>query len=210
MPFEEGKSNLRITLRERGKLVTERVGHNIWLDTGRSFLAQVMSFASYPSTFQQTLLPRYVTFGIGGKKQNELGVANVNPCLSNYPGPNSQLDIDRSVTKLERPARISWTNAPSAPSGTYGNYVYDPADVWLIQVTPAIHPTLYSLEWTCSFLTTDFSSGPFLSVPLSEIGLVLSGASVNVYNNQVIAYDTFDSIPKTSNFTVDVSWTVRF
>lgn len=211
MSLYGAKNNLKITVRERGKIVTRREGHNIWLNGGRTFLTQVMAFQSFgPDVPEQTAIPKYIGFGIGGQKQNAFGIADVDPCLSHYPGPNNNLDIDPTLTTLERPARISWAAGPSTPTGVYGNYTYPVGDVWLQQLTLPTHPTIFSLEWSCSFSTTDFSTTPFLAVPLSEIGLVLSDASPNVYNNPVIAYDTFDTITKTANFSVDVTWTVRF
>lgn len=204
--------NLTITLRERGKIVARREGHNIWVNRGREVLVKLMSFQSYsPDTFQEELRPRYMGFGIGGSRQNALGIANVPPCSTHYPGTNLQTDINAAVTALERPARISWVvDPPSPPSGSPGSYVYDAGDVWLRQVTPAIHPLTTSILWSCSFTEADFSTTTFTAVPLSEIGLFLHGANPNVYNNPVVAYDTFDTITKTANFTMDVAWTVRF
>jgi hypothetical protein len=51
---------------------------------------------------------------------------------------------------------------------------------------------------------------PFLTVPLSEIGLFTNAANPNIYNNGPVAYDTFDTISKTSAFNLEVDWTVRF
>lgn len=204
--------NLEIVVRERGKLVTRRDGHNIWVNQGRSFLAQVMAYQSYdPEIFQQVNLPRFMGFGIGGAKQTAFGVAGVPPCSTHYPGTNDNPNIDVTVARLERPARVTWlVDPPSAPSGSAPNLVYDPGDVWLRQVSPVVHPTPYSLQWSCTFSETDFSRSSFLVVPLSEIGLFLSGSDPTVYNNPLIAYDTFETVPKTGNFTIDVTWTIRF
>lgn len=202
--------NLIITVRERGKIVTRREGHNIWLNTGRQFLAELLSYNSYgPDVTQIDDRPQFIGFGIGGARQNAVSVANTAPCITNYPGTNQNLDIDPRYTSLERPARISFSTGPVLPTGTYPNLTYDAGDVWLKQLTVASHPTPFSIQWGCSFVTTDFSNGPFLVVPLSEIGLFLSSASTNVYNNSPVAYDTFDTISKTANYSFDVSWTVR-
>lgn len=206
------QNNIQIVARERGKIVARRESHNIWVDLGREFLTKVMSYATYaPDTFQEVLLPRYMGFGIGGIKQNALGIANVAPCLTHYPGTNVQSDISSRVRRLERPCRISWViDPPSVPGGVPGAYTYDAGDIWLRQITPTVHPTSYSVQWSCSFTSTDFSRTTFLAVPISEIGLFLHGSNPNVYNNNLIAYDTFDTLTKTALFdSLDVTWTVR-
>ena len=39
------RNNLVLTVRDdRGKLVTRRRGHNIWLNTGRAWLANLISY----------------------------------------------------------------------------------------------------------------------------------------------------------------------
>jgi hypothetical protein len=40
--------------------------------------------------------------------------------------------------------------------------------------------------------------------------LFTSAASISVWNNTGVAYDTFDTISKTDAFDLEVSWTVRF
>jgi hypothetical protein len=206
------ENNLEIVVRERGKIVTRRDGHNIWVNQGRSFLSQVMAYQGYdPDTFQQANLPRFMGFGLGGTKQNAFGIAAVAPCLTHYPGTNNNLNIDPDIDRLERPVRIDWTvDPPSPPTGSPPSLVYDPGDLWLQEVTPVIHPTAYTLQWSCTFSETDFSRSTFIAVPLSEIGLFLNGSDPNVYNNTLIAYDTFETITKTENFSIDVTWTVRF
>ena len=51
---------------------------------------------------------------------------------------------------------------------------------------------------------------PFLSVPLSEVGLLTAAADPGNYANTLVAYDTFDTISKTSAFDIEVEWTIRF
>jgi hypothetical protein len=58
-----------------------------------------------------------------------------------------------------------------------------------------------------------------LTVPLSEAGLFTNNASPNVAPKLLqpgfdatsfVAYDTFDSVSKTTAFELEVNWTVRF
>lgn len=206
------KSNLRITLRERGKIVTRREGHNIWLDIGRVYLASLLGYSSYgPLTPEQTNRISYMGFGVGGTKQSTYSVANNDPILLHYPGTNLTTDTEPGVTKLERPARFSWATGPLAPTiGGGGALIYDPGDVWLRQVQVPTHPITTSATFSIVASTSDFNGGYYLAVPLSEIGLFQREANVNVYNNSPVAFDTFDTIQETGAFDLNVSWTIRF
>jgi hypothetical protein len=197
----EVKQNLIITARERGKIIARREGHNIWLDLGREYLAQLLAYSLMsPLTAERDDRIRYMGVGIGGNKQLALGVANAEPYLSAYPGTNAQTDSDPSVTTLERPVRVN--GSEGAPIGT---------DEWLGQIAaPATHPTASQVKFIRTFSTTDVSYGSFLSVPLCEVGLYTGLADINVYNNSMVAYDTFDTISKTVAFELEFDWTIRF
>lgn len=209
------KSNLELTLYERGKIRARRRGHNIWVNLGREFLPNLMSYASLPVvpavlpvTPQEDRRVRYMGLGIGGTRQLQLTVANNPPMSVHYPGTNVQTDTDPTVTTLERPVRLSSPGAPQ-PYPTY-----NAGDVWLGQVqAPAVHNTPTSVTYSRLFTQAEISYGPFLEVPLSEIGLFLHSTSstyINIYNNTFIAYDTFDTLGKTNAFGLQVNWTVRF
>jgi hypothetical protein len=47
-------------------------------------------------------------------------------------------------------------------------------------------------------------------VPLCEVGLYTGHSDINVYNNSMVAYDTFDTISKTVAFELEFDWTIRF
>lgn len=197
----EVKQNLSIIARERGKIVARRDGHNIWLNLGREWLAQLIAYTSMvgPVTERDDRI-RYMGFGIGGTRQTALGIANAEPYLSAYPGTNAQTDSDASVLRLERPVRLSGGIGP--PLG---------GDVWLGQVqAPAVHPLATETTFSRIFTDTEINYAPFLSVPLSEIMLFSAVANVNVYNNTGVAYDTFDTISKTGAFEFEINWTIRF
>lgn len=208
------KSNLRLTLRERGKIRARRQGHNIWVNLGREWLATLIDYTSLPSppavlpvTVEEDRRIRYMGLGIGGNRQLNLSVANTAPMSTNYPGTNNQSDTDPTVTVLERPVRISSVGAPVPPP-------YSATDVWLGQVVaPATHNTATSTTFTRLFQETEVSYATFLSVPLSEIGLFLhnnSSTYINLPNNTFVAYDTFDTLMKTTAFSLEIDWTIRF
>lgn len=199
----EVKSNLVIRVRERGKLVKTHKGHNIWLNLGREYLAQLIFYTSFsPPTPYRNDRIQYMGLGIGGTAQTSLTVANSAPLVPAYAGSNLQTDTDPTVTALERPVRVSGTST-SPP--------YNPSDVWLGQVqAPPTQPTTTQVTFSRLFATTDISYTPYLAVPLSEVMLFTSAANPNVYNNVGVAYDTFATITKTNAFSLEIDWTIRF
>jgi len=199
----EVKQNLIITARERGKIVARREGHNIWLNLGREYLAQLIAYSSMsPVTPEVDDRIRYMGLGIGGSRQLQIGTANASPMVDAYPGTNAQTDSDADVLTLERPVRIS---------GGATTYPGDVSDVWLGQIAaPAAHPTVTQTKFLRVFDTTEVSYGSFLSVPLSEVGLYIGSKDPNYYLNTMVAYDTFDTISKTSAFELEIDWTIRF
>lgn len=204
------KSNLEITLRERGKIVARREGHNIWLDFGREYLSRLLGFTSFiPLLPEEDNRISYMGFGVGGTRQLAPAISNNEPISSHYPGTNLATDTQPGLLKLERPARFGWTSGPSAPSGG-DPLVYDSGDFWLRQITAATHPTPTSTRFTLVAAASDFNGSFYLVVPLSEIGLFHRGAAVQDYNNSPVAYDTFDTVQKTGAFDLNVSWTIRF
>jgi hypothetical protein len=199
----EVKQNLRITVRERGKIVARREGHNIWLNLGREYLASLIAYSSFsPLTPERDDRLRYMGLGIGGTRQLQLPTANSAPIVTAYAGTNAQTDTNPSVIRLERPVRISGSSDP---------YPGQPADVWLGQVqAPAGHPVATTAVLSRLFTQVEVSYSPFLTVPLSEIGLFTGNANPNVYNNTIVAYDTFDTLSKTAAFEFEVVWDIRF
>lgn len=199
----EVKQNLIITVRERGKIVDRREGHNIWLNLGREYLAQLIAYASMvgPVAERDDRI-RYMGLGVGGNRQLQLGAANSAPIGTAYPGTNAQTDSDPAVLILERPVRVSGGETAYPGVGT---------DVWLGQIAaPVEHPIPTQTKFVRIFGTSDVSYGSFLSVPISEVGLFVGAADPTVYNNTMVAYDTFDTISKTSAFELEINWTIRF
>jgi len=197
----EVKQNLIITCRERGKLKERREGHNIWLNLGREYLASLIAYATFgPDTTERDDRIKYMGFGVGGTRQLVSPVPN--PVGVTYPGTNAQTDTDATITTLERPVRVSGSD--SVTPGLAG-------DEWigLIQA-PAIHTLATEVTFRRLFTQLEISYTPFLSVPLSEIGLLTAAADTESYSNTLVAYDTFDTISKTSAFDIEVEWTIRF
>jgi hypothetical protein len=202
----EVKQNLHIVARERGKIVTRRDGHNIWLNLGREYLSQLIAYKAFsPDETERDDRIRYMGFGVGGTRQVAPLVANADPIggvTGAYPGTNVQTDLDPTVIWLERPVRLS------GGSTTYPGVV---GDVWIGQIqAPATHDTVTSVTFKRLFPAAEVSYAPFLSVPLSEVGLFTSAADPGVYRNNPVAYDTFDTISKTNAVEIEIDWTIRF
>ena len=198
----EVKSNLRIVMRERGKIVARREGHNIWLNLGREYLAQLIAFSSFgPDTPVRNDRIKYMGVGIGGTAQIALPTANSAPISPPYTGTNVQDDVTPIVTTLERPVRVS--GSTSAYPGIAG-------DQWVGQV--AAPPDLSvggEVTFSRVFTESELSYGPFLIVPISEVMLFTSNADPENYQNTGVAYDTIATLSKTSANAIEFLWTIR-
>lgn len=199
----EVRQNLALTLRERGKIMGRREGHNIWLDLGREYLAQLISYSSFsPLTPVRNDRIRYMGLGMGGSRQLIPSLANAVPLVTAYPGTNIQTDDDATVTRLERPVRVT---------GGTTVYPYNVGDAWLGQVTaPADFSVPNQVTYSRLFSSLEISYNPYLVVPLSEVMLFTNAAAANVYNNTGVAYDTFDTLSKTDAFELEIVWTIKF
>lgn len=210
----EVKTNLKLIARERGKIVARRETHNIFLDLGREWISNLIAYEDYgpPEVYQRDDRVRYMGFGIGGSRQVAPGVANASPIggpgdpyeanSAAGIGGNSQDDISRDVTRLERPVRVS---------GGSSNYPGLGTDRWIGQISaPVDHRTGTSATFVRVFTQEEISYSPFVSVPLSEAMLYTSLADPAFYLNTGIAYDTFDTLSKTTAISIEVEWTFTF
>lgn len=200
----EVRQNLSLVMRERGKIVDRRDGHNIFLNLGREWLIQLIAYSSFsPLTTFTDARVRYMGVGIGGSRQLAPVTANSPPLDTAYPGSNTQTDTDPTITSLERPVRLSGSTTVFP--------AYLATDTWVGQVqAPALFPSAREVTFVRLFTALEISYTPYLTVPLSEVGLFTSDADPHVYNNTAIAYDTFDTLSKTSAFELEVSWTLQF
>ena len=220
VPFS---SNVTILKKARnGKVVDRRDSHNVFIDTGRKWLRQLVGVASYAgiphatagdganmtgdngqsgntdsvAVGGRTYRPRYIGRGVGGILQS------VTP-----PGKGAQVEEGDIVT-LESPVKVSGGGS----------------DVWLQEVLPQgdvsdleIYPTAFSIRFRAVYDLGDVSfAGQVLDlgtdVPISEIGLFTSeafrGASPD--GTGLIAYNIFKPISKTPNFVLEIAWELRF
>lgn len=198
----EVKSNLKMIARERGKIIARREGHNIWLDLGREYIAQLIAFQSFgPDVPVRNDRIKYMGFGIGGTAQIALPTANSAPISPPYTGTNLQDDATPIVTTLERPVRVS---------GSTGGYPGLAGDQWvgLIQAPPDLSGGT-EVVFHRVFTESEVSYGPFVVVPISEVMLFTSAADPENYQNTGVAYETIATLAKTSAIAIEIEWTIR-
>ena len=187
-------TNIELTLRDTsGMVVDQRRTHNRWTDFGKGTLAHLLAYSSFtPETVYEDKRPRYVGFGIGGKKQTYLSTANNPPLSVNYPvTSNTQDDLSTNIVLIERPIRIQ-------------------AGTWIREFNVPTFDDSYSVRFSTTFAPGDITYGGLLCVPISEVALFLSDATVSSDINFTIAYDAFESVVKTDQFYLDVSWVLKF
>lgn len=174
---------------ERGRIVDRRLGRNIWVSSGRQWLRDVIRFSSYgPNVVADDRRLRYVGFGIGGSKQSS-ALASSAPMSTDYAGTNVQTDVNPGVTQLERPVRLA-------------------AGVYLRQWDVPTFPVPNCVLLRTTLASADITYGGYSVVPLSEIGLYLSDATVSSGTNTLVAYDTFEPIFKRTGHSIEVVWAI--
>jgi len=154
-------------------------------------------------------------FGIGGNKQIYPKAAFTAPPLNLYAGgggvwppPFSQTDTDPAVFALEAPVITSMNGKLTPQNGCK----------WLGQIAK---PTFSGgspgeVKFTRVFVKEELSDPPFDLVPISEIGLFVDDPNPSfpltkpTAPGSMIAYNTFNTIPKTNAIAIMVDWTFRF
>jgi len=223
--------NVTITVRERGKKVPKhcRHSHNIWVDLGREYLARVVApnntlddhYAETGPSDREFV--KYMGVGVGGDSQTHPS-AYTSPISDDYPPanvagvpgqPGNQFsDDDLTVQYLERPAK---TNLDAS------------TNTWMLPVaTPVTFlNSSRTLRVDRLFDETSINNArvpAYTVVPLSEVGLFLATVdpdALNVYDSgapnnvgagrqKLLAYNTFEAIPKTVSFSLEIRWELRF
>lgn len=207
---------LRLIDPKTSKVKEKRRSHNIFLNYGRDWIASLIGLDGSATPFR-TDRPRYMAFGIGGTSQlidsdvirgtaagspysypqfpNEWGTANPGT------GDPAQTDIDPTVLGLEWPVEC------------LANDYYDSISL------PVVFPgTTGVVRFTSVLGLSEVSFGAHPSVPLSEVGLFTESVTqsdppitaVLPAEKYMIAYNTFDTLSKTTSFVLEVDWELRF
>lgn len=116
--------NVKITIRERGKITQRREVHNTFTEFGRSYLAEQISlFSIGPDSPEIDARIKYIGFGIGGVGQNQLTMVSTPPWstvfeISQDPNHtdgneyNDKLPVSPLIASLERPVPITAVTGP--------------------------------------------------------------------------------------------------
>jgi hypothetical protein len=226
-------SNVSLTLREKpnGKIVEKRDSHNIFLDYGREWISELVGLDTGGVTFRNDRIA-YMAVGIGGTSQL-IDSATLRGTWAGFPddwgytdtgdlttggyggsgtGDPAQTDTDPAVTGLEYPVQVT------------------SADYYDSILQPASFPESGTIRFTAVFGYSEVSFGSATSVPLSEIGLFtesVPGQDIPPLDDGIevtppvpakpplgvrymVAYNTFDTLSKTSAFVLQVDWELRF
>lgn len=220
-------ANVKIIGRERGKKKPNlcREDHNIWVNIGRQYLAEVISpkdsnfNVHYSDAGGTVQVVKWMALGIGGDSQTS-DISLSYPTLdAHYPGLNTYDDETITAAYLERPIKVSGSAGTGAAPG-----------VWMSSV--AAPPTfvgtpIHIAEFVTVFTEPDLHvGGAYPAVPLSECALMLSGevsnhTSEEVYDyaaspyvgasrQRLIAYNTFTTLTKTSSVSLEIHWQIQF
>jgi hypothetical protein len=210
--------NVTINVYRYGILMGRREGHNVWVDRGRQYLAELVGYQDSTPTPERSDRLRFMGLGIGSEQQTRPDLADAAPLSTSYPAgfdPNAtngheyrkSFPIDPPISTLERPVRITGGSNPYATAA--------PTDVWLIDDPDFFftHQSLY--EATVHGIvdcTTQLIYSPFTAMPLSEVGLFTDEVTVgkNIPYSTLVGYYSFDTILVDSTNVLEFIWRVRF
>lgn len=207
----EVKYNLHIEARERGKLVRVSDTHNIFVDSGRNWLAQLMGYNTLPTppTAPNIITDpytnhriRYIGVGIGGDRQHYPTSYFNSPPLDFYSATFLQNDTTPAVSHLETPV-------PCYGVGVGTTF-------WLAQVTNVTTGLPNGqIRFTRVFTEDELSYNGFPLIPISEVALFTNDANPTTdpypvrYDGPMVAYDTLDTFPKNNSIVLQFDWTLR-
>ena len=174
-----------LCLRERGKYVkgSRREGKNIWTNTGREYLALLMSLMTGPTTAFRTDSMAYIGVGTGSQLESASVLALVTPIAYTTGQFLAALDVPPTF--------------PLTPTRTTVQYhrIFVEGEITLSPGTVNISEL---------GLFTNGDPGSSYS-PGSRITTIAAAGS-----QAPNAYKTFEPVGKTNNLQLEVSWQIRF
>lgn len=176
---------VKILMRERGKVIpgSHRSGKNIWTNTGREYLAMLMSLQTAPTTPYRNDRVAYIGVGIGAQIE-EAGVLALITPIAYISGqflaaldvpPTFPLTPTRTTAKYHR---IFAENEITLTSGSVVNL----SEIGL------------------------FTNGRQSDYVVGSRDTTLAGAS----SQSPVAYKSFEPIGKTDSLQLEISWEIRF
>lgn len=185
-PVISVKGWVSLVMRERGKIVpgSRREGHNVWTNTGKEYLALLMSIQSPPSVSFRNDRMAFIGVGTGSQVEDASVLSLVQP-IAYAPG--------LFLAPLDVPPTF-----PLNPTRTTVRY-HRAFQEFDITVTPGS-----SVDITEVGLFTNGS--PTAAFAPGTRDLSLANASQQAPN----AYKSFEPVGKTSDLELDIAWEIRF
>jgi hypothetical protein len=191
--FSEEKSVIQVKgwvslcLRERGKIVpgSRRDGHNIWTNTGREYLALLMSLQVAPATPFRTDSVAFIGMGTGSRLE-EVGVLNLLTPVAYAPA--------LFLAALDTPPTF-----PLTPSRTTVRYKRTFLENEITLAPGTVNVSEMGL----------YTNGSPTSVPAYN-PTTRDTSLVNAASQAPVAYKTFEPVPKTDALELEISWEIRF
>lgn len=180
-------ANFELLLRERGKIIQRREGHNVFTVTGRNLLSKLMSW--------QTLGPPDVPYT--HRRMRWFGV-----------GTGSQLEVT-SIVSLAAPARVTVTDYLAGITGVEfptSTSVRFSREFSNSEISIGGSPVIIT-EAAMYADVNPASMGGTEDVEYTTGG----GTTLNptLGTNPPVVYKTFDGITKTVDFSMELRWEFR-
>lgn len=176
---------VKILMRERGKIVpgSRREGHNIWTNTGREYLALLMSIMTGPATGYRSDKIAYIGIGTGAQVE-EAGVLSLVTPVAYVTG--------QFLAPLDIPPTF-----PLTPTRTTVRYHRIFAEDQ-ITLTPGSTVNISEMGLFTNGRQSDFAVG------------LRDTTIAQAVNQSPAAYKSFEPIGKKDSLSLEVSWEIRF
>ena len=186
-PVVQVKGWVKMLMRERGKIVpgSHREGHNIWTNTGREFLAMLMSIETAPSTAFRSDRVGFIGVGTGSQVEDAGVIALVQPI---------EYATNLFLAFLDTPPTF-----PLLPTRTTVRYhrLFTESEI-----------NLGGGDVTISEIGL-FTNGDPNAFPAYNPGS--RDRTIGAAGSQApVAYKTFDPVTKKDSLQLEVSWEIRF
>lgn len=186
-PVVQVKGWVKTLMRERGKIVpgSLREGHNIWTNTGREYLAMLMSLETAPTTSFRNDRIAYIGVGIGSQIEDASVTSLVQPVEYATNFFLSSLDIPPTFPLLPTRTTVRYHRLFGESEITIGA-----GDVAISEIGL-------------------FSNGDPGASPIYNPGT--RNRTIAAASQQApMAYKTFDPVTKKDSLQLEVSWEIRF
>lgn len=175
--------NVRISVRERGKLITVREGHNVWTNAGREYDCLLKTYNPATAAGFRNDRIDYIGVGTGAQVESVSVTSLVTPVT--YDGNNFLAQIDRNRTVF-----------PLEPTKTAVRYIRN----FAVDQISVEDTTVYITE--CGLFTDGDPDQNY--TPGTRVTDIIA-AEFQV----PIAYHSFEPVPKTKDVELEIIWELR-